>query len=96
LVFRRQRVAEKTFKQHPARAVFTRNLLSSVFSAIHCLRRSVTATRTTPDRKQENTLTGGGVERHPERRMERDGQDEAAGMPLRERNEPGMANPRGP
>jgi len=27
--------------------------------------------------------------------MERDGQDEAAGMPLRGRNEPGMANPRG-
>ncbi len=28
--------------------------------------------------------------------MERDGQDEAAWMPLRVRNEPWMANPRGP
>jgi len=55
-----------------------------------------TAAQTTPDKKQKKALKGGGVERHPERRTERDGQDEAAWMPLRGRNEPGMANPRGP
>ncbi|WP_343465004.1 hypothetical protein, partial [Pantoea sp.] len=44
--------------------------------------------------KTEKIPTGEVWGRHPERRMERDGQDEAAWMPLRERNEPGMANPR--
>jgi len=67
-----------------------------LFQSATVFAERLTADQTTPDKKQEKTLTGGGVERHPERRMERDGQDEAAGMPLRARYEPGMANPRGP
>ncbi|WP_343464792.1 hypothetical protein, partial [Pantoea sp.] len=63
------------------------------FSASGCLSDRLTAFQTTPHRKKEKAPTGEVCERHPERRMERDGQDEAAWMPLRERNEPGMANP---
>ena len=52
--------------------------------AIYCANH-----QTTHFQKTKNKSAGGGVERHPQRRAQSDGQDEPTGMSARARNEAG-------